>query len=126
MAQRQAKLKRSADNLVQALAEGTGSSLIRPHLSAIQAELDRVKDQRPRRIINLTKDDVLDALREVDRLLTDAEANEASRFARGLIDKIVVDGPALAIHHSFNEPDEPGLVAQLWLPEQDSNLQPSG
>jgi hypothetical protein len=88
--------------------------------------MDRVKDQRPRRTISLTKNDVLDALREIDSLLTNADADEASRFARGLIDKIVVDGQALAVHHSFKEPDEPGLVAQLWLPEQDSNLQPSG
>ena len=85
-------------------------------------EMEPVKDQRPQRTtISPIKGDVLDALREIGRLLTNSGADEASRFARGLIDKIVVDGPAIAVHHSFKEPDEPSLVAQLWLPAAGRN-----
>ena len=74
----------------------------------------------------MTKDDVLDALREIERLVSNAEPEEVASFARGLMDKVVVDGDTLTVHYASNELEEPDLVVQLWLPGQDSNLQPSG
>jgi hypothetical protein len=59
-------------------------------------------------------------------LVSSAEPEEVASFVRGLIDKIVVDGDTLTVHYGFNELEEPDLVVQLWLPGQDSNLQPSG
>ncbi|MEX1253325.1 MAG: hypothetical protein WEE64_03195 [Dehalococcoidia bacterium] len=76
----------SADNLVQAIADGADGSLIQPKLSAIRSELDelaleveRLREQRRQRKISLTKDDVLDALREVERLLADARPSPRAK-----------------------------------------------
>lgn len=123
LSQREARLNRSVGNLVQAITDGTPASVVNPTISAIKDEVDqlssqkaRLQENRPKRTISVTKDDILDALEEIDRLVSDAEPEEAARFASSLIDKIVVDGDTLTVHYAFSEPEEPELVAQLWLP----------
>jgi hypothetical protein len=66
------------------------------------------------------------ALREIERLASNAEAEEVASFVRGLIDKTVMGGDILTVYYALNELEELDLVVQLWLPGQDSNLQPSG
>jgi len=99
--------------------------MVNPKLVAIKGDLDqiaiqkaRLQEERPRRTVSVTRDDVLDALREIERLVSDAEAEEVASFVRGLIDEIVVDGDTLTIHYAFKELEGPEPVAQLWLPGQ--------
>lgn len=61
---------------------------------------------------------LLPPLREIARLVANAEPEELASLARGLIDKMVVDGDTLTVHYAFNKPEEPDLVVQLWLPGQ--------
>jgi len=70
--------------------------MVNPKLVAIKDDLDqiaiqkaRLQEERPRRTVSVTRDDVLDALRAIERLVSDAEAEEVASFVRGLIDEIV-------------------------------------
>jgi hypothetical protein len=61
------------------------------------------------------------ALREIERLASNAEAEEVASFVRGLIDKMVVDGDILIVHYALNELEELdldvlGVPARAWLP----------
>ena len=58
------------------------------------------------------------------QILVEGDAAQKKMMIKEYVSKVEVDGTHLKVHYAI-KPSVP-VVACDWLPEQDSNLQPSG
>ena len=124
------RVERELQNLYRAVTDGIPASQLARPLAETTAQRDQLlarkaqTEQALSAAVEIKNDTFEKTVETARQILVEGDAAQKKMMIREYVSKVEVDGTHLKVHYAF-KPSVP-VVACDWLPEQDSNLQPSG